>query len=138
LQLQHQQAQHQSRNKRHAGIHRVLAARRILHRAADLQQVARRQRGADLVQRRRDLRHHRGRLFLAVDVGAHRDRGQAVAMPDDAFLEAVLERGDLRQRDAPAVRGRHRQAAEQRQAGALFLRAAQQDLDQPRCPRDRC
>ncbi len=102
------------------------------------QQVAGRQRGAHLRQRRQDLRRHARRRDVAVDVGAHGDRRQAVAMPDDAVLEAVLERGDLRQRHAAPAAGRHRQAAEQRQLRALVLAGRAAGSRSARCPRGRC
>ncbi|MNQ88069.1 hypothetical protein D3C85_1033200 [compost metagenome] len=51
-------------------------------------------------------------------------------MPDDAFLEAVFQGGDLRQRHAAAIVGGHRQARQQRQLLAFAHGAAQEDLDQ--------
>ena len=37
-------------------------------------------------------------LFLAIDVGTNGDVGQAIAVPDHAFFEAVFQGRDLRQR----------------------------------------
>ncbi|KAG0742218.1 hypothetical protein G6F24_016535 [Rhizopus arrhizus] len=125
----HQQRRHHHQEQRHAGLDRVLAAGRILDRTAGFQQVAAGQFGADAVQRRQDLVHHVQRLHAIADVGAHGHRRQAVAMPDDAVLEAVLHRRHLRQRDAAAVGGGHRQARQQFQLVALIGRAAQQHLD---------
>ncbi|MNF84930.1 hypothetical protein D3C84_673110 [compost metagenome] len=51
-------------------------------------------------------------------------------MPDHALLEAVLQRGDLRQRYAATVVRRYGQARQQRQLRTLMHGAAQQDLDQ--------
>ncbi len=69
-------------------------------------------------------------MFLAIDVGANRHVGQAITVPDHAFFKAVFQGRDLRQRNAATIVGRHRQAWQQRQFGALMHGAAQQDLDQ--------
>ena len=98
--------------QRHAGGDRLLAARRILDGAAELDPVAERQRRA---QRRRGsgrcrLRHVRP-LRVAAHVGAHGDRRQPVAPPDDALLEPVVDVGDLRDRHGLAVARRDREIA---------------------------
>ncbi len=51
-------------------------------------------------------------------------------MPDDTFLEAVLQGRHLRQGHALAVVGGHRQAAHVAQLTALLWRTAQENLDQ--------
>jgi hypothetical protein len=85
---------------------------------------------ADAVERGCDLRGDRRRLQRIADVGAHGDRRQAIAMPDDAVLEAIFERGDLGQRHRLAAGSRHREAGEHVQVRALIARAAQHHLDQ--------
>ncbi len=69
-------------------------------------------------------------MLLVVDIGAHGYRRQAVAVPDNAFLEAILQGRHLRQRDALAVVRGQGQAAKVTQLAALLQRAAQKDLDQ--------
>ena len=128
-QLQHQQGDHGQQEQRHAGLDRVLPARRIFHRTAGFQQITLRQVGTDFFQCGQDLPDHGGRGDAIADVGTHGHGGQAVAMPDDAVLEGGFDAGDLRQRHA-AVLGGHGQAAEHIHAFALISRATQQDLDQ--------
>ena len=85
-----------SMNSGTPGVDRGLALGAFLDRAADLQQITRRKLRAQRLQLRHDLRRHRRRRDASVDVAAHGDRRQAVAAPDDAFLEAVVDVGDLR------------------------------------------
>ena len=77
----------------------------VLDGAARVDAVARRQLRADRLERRVHLLAHHRRLDAVLQVGAHRDRRQAVAAPVDALLEAVGDVGDLRERHgAPAAR----------------------------------
>ena len=63
-----------------------------------------------------------GPLRVAAHVGAHGDRRQPVAPPDDALLELVADVGDLRDRHRLAVARRHREVLERRQRRALRRR----------------
>src|SRR5690606_1231938 len=81
-------------------------------------------------QGRQNLLGEGGRLFLAIHIGTHGDVGQAIAVPDDAFLEAVLQRRHLRKRHTAATVGRYRQTRQQAQRLALLRRTALENLDQ--------
>ncbi|MCY1434309.1 hypothetical protein D9M71_503670 [compost metagenome] len=128
--MQHQQGQHHHDEQRYAGVHRLLSARGVFHRATDFQQVTVRQFGTHRIQGWQDLLDQRHRLFLAIDISADGNVRQAVAVPDDALLETVLKRCHLRQRHALAVVGRHRQAWQVGKLGSFLAGAAQEDLDQ--------
>jgi hypothetical protein len=69
------------------------------------------------------------RLGRAVEVGADGDRRQAVAAPDQARFERVLETGDLAERNALAAPRRHRKVGQGGQLAALLTVAPQDDVD---------
>ena len=103
LQLDHQNDQHQYDHQRKHSDDRVEPFGALLDRAARLNRVIRRQFLCHFSDRRRQLLIDGFCLYARHDVGLNRDGRQQIAAPDHRRLQAILDIGDLAQRDRLAV-----------------------------------
>ena len=93
--------------------------------------VSARQAGIQRRDLRRQRLHDRRGLRARGEISLHRHGGQPVATPDDGIFLAVLDGGNLAQRNRPPVRQRDLERPDSRQGRALLGRGSDQDVDQP-------
>ncbi len=95
-----------------AGHDRTGALRRFLDRAAGGNAIAFGQAPLDGIDFGFDPVDYRGRLGLSVKVAADGNGRKTIAPPDEPRFKAVLQAGDLAERDALPGAGGHRQVGQ--------------------------
>ena len=130
LELDHQHGQDQDEHQRQDRCDGRLRLAALLDRSADCDVVTARQariQGLDL--RRQSLDDGRG-LNAGRDIGLHRHGGPPVAAPDDGIFLAVIDGGDLAQRNGLPVRQRHLKRADRRERHALLGGGPDEHIDE--------
>ena len=116
---------------RQDGGDRGLRLAALLDASANADVVSARQAGVHRRDLRRELLHDRRGLRARREVGLHCHGGQSVPTPDDGIFLAVLDGGDLAQRNGFPVRQRHMKRPDCRQRHALRGGGPDQDVIEP-------
>ena len=131
LKLEHQHRKHDDEHQGQYGGDRGLRLFALLHASPDTNMVSARQAGVQRRDLRRQRLHDRRGLRARREICLHRHCGQPVPAPDDGIFLAVLNGGNLAQRNRPPVRQGNLERADSRQGRALLGGGPDQDVDQP-------